>query len=162
MTGTASELYHDQTMISVGMLPTLLRWRYCTHHCDQRTGDCYIRKPLWTFIKYGDHNVWCTVNTSEKYGSADAQSGLVGAASQPGTSTTWQPQRPAGQLSQPRALTCMATAGAYRYSVWTACELYGATSAPQQYLCILLICYGQWSWWRTKHRHHWCPCTGRC
>ena len=42
--------------------------------------------------------------------------------------------------------------GAYRYSVWTACKLYGATSASQQSLCILLICYGQWSWWRMKHR----------
>ena len=99
MTGTASELYH-QTMISVGMLPTLLRWRCCRGQCDQRTGDCYIWRPLWTFIKYGDHNVWCAVNTSEKYGSADAQSGLAGAASQPGTSATWQAQRPAGQLSQ--------------------------------------------------------------
>ena len=94
-------------------------------------------------------------------GSADAQSRLTGAASQPGTSATWQPQRPAGQLSQPRALTCMATAGTYRYSVWTTCELYGATSAPKQYLCTLLTCYGQWSWWRMKHRRHWSPCTGR-
>ena len=42
----------------------------------------------------------CCKHIRNQDGSANAQSGLAGAASQPGTSATWQPQRPAGQLSQ--------------------------------------------------------------
>ena len=52
MTGTASELYH-QTMISVGMLPTLLRWRCCSDQWWSTHGRLLYLKAIVDI-----HQVW--------------------------------------------------------------------------------------------------------